>query len=113
MTAHTDGLHHFHARKRIHQLHEDYPHPNKAKRFMDKAIYVVGIIGPLMTIPQLAKIWIEKNASGVSAASWTAYTVCAIFWLIYGFMHREKPIIITYAVWLLLDAAIIVGVALY
>lgn len=27
------------------------------KKFMDKAIYFVGISGPVMTIPQVYKIW--------------------------------------------------------
>jgi len=55
------GLHHYHKRKR-----EKFPVSHKWKRFMDKAIYGVGIFGPLMTLPQIGKIWIEKNASGVS-----------------------------------------------
>jgi len=75
---------------------EPYPHPNKWKRLMDKLIYFAGVLGPIMTIPQLSKIWVEKNASGVSALSWGAYGVGACFWIIYGFMHKEKPIIITY-----------------
>jgi len=47
----TEGLHHFHRRKRIYQKHEPYPHPDKWKRFMDHAIYCVGVFGPIMTIP--------------------------------------------------------------
>ena len=64
------GLHHFYKRKRIYQKLEPYPHPNKWKRLMDKLIYAVGIFGPVMTIPQLTKIWLDKNAAGVSAISW-------------------------------------------
>ncbi len=65
MTKHTSGLHHFHARKRIHKRHEPYPHPDRLKKFMDKAIYFIGAFGPIMAIPQLVKIWVEKNAAGV------------------------------------------------
>jgi len=113
MVNHTEGLHHFHIRKRIHQKHETYPHPNEFKRFMDRAIYIIGIIGPIMTIPQLMKIWVEKNASGVSAISWGAYLFTAIFWLIYGIQHKEKPIIFTYGIWIILEALIVVGTIMY
>ncbi len=113
MAFNSKGLHHFHQRKRVHQKKESYPPPNKWKRFLDKSIYIVGIAGPLMTLPQLFKIWIEKNAAGVSAASWIAYLVCAIFWVIYGVAHKEKPIIFTYATWIFLEILIVIGVFLY
>lgn len=80
---------------------------------MDRAIYGVGIFGPIMTIPQLTKIWVEKNAAGVSAISWSAYLLTAIFWLIYGIMHEEKPIIFTYSIWILMEAAIVLGTLIY
>ncbi|MBW2978357.1 hypothetical protein KY331_05930 [Candidatus Woesearchaeota archaeon] len=113
MADHTEGLHHFHVRKRIHKKHEKYPHPDKFKRFMDKAIYAGGVIGPIMTIPQLTKIWIDKNASGVSAISWFTYLITAVFWVIYGIQHKEKPIIYTYGVWIILDAFIVIGTIMY
>ncbi|MBN2330617.1 MAG: hypothetical protein JXC85_02280 [Candidatus Aenigmarchaeota archaeon] len=103
------GLHHFHKRKRIYQYHEPYPHPNKLKNAMDKLIYVVGIAGPVMAIPQLLKIWVEKNVSGVSGITWFAFLIIAIFWMMYGILHREKPIILTYAAWLIMDILIITG----
>ena len=113
MTGHTDGLHHFHTRKRIHQDHEPYPHPHKWKKLMDKAIYVVGIFGPIMTIPQIYKIWFQQNASGVSAISWSAYLLASVFWLMYGIMHKEKPIIFTYSIWILLDIFVVIGAIIY
>ena len=91
----TRGLHHFHKRKRIYEFGEQYPHPNKWKRFVDRVIYPVSIFGPIMTLPQIMQIWVNKNASGVSSVSWAAYLVTAIFWLVYGVIHKEKPIILT------------------
>lgn len=113
MPDHTKGLHHHHIRKRIHHKYEEYPHPHKFKRFIDRAIYVVGIVGPLMTIPQIVKIWVYQNASGVSLASWIAFSITSSFWLMYGIVHKEKPIIITYALWVLLKISIVIGILLY
>lgn len=107
------GLHHFHRRKRIYQKHEPYPHPDKFKRFIDKSIYFVALFGIVMTLPQITKIWVEKNAAGVSAASWTAYTITAMFWLIYGVAHKEKPIIVTNSLWIVLEVLIVVGALIY
>ena len=113
MTSPAEGLHHHHVRKRIYQKHEPYPHPVKWKRFIDRVIYLVGLVGPIMTIPQLTKIWIEKNASGVSAVSWAAYMLVAIFWIIYGIAHKEKPIILFSSVWIVLEFFIVLGTLMY
>lgn len=107
------GLHHFHGRKRAYVKGEPYPHPNKWKRFMDHAVYVVGVLGPIMTIPQLTRIWVEKNAAGVSITTWGAYLIGANFWLAYGVMHKEKPIIFTYVLWIFMYIAIVTGIVLY
>jgi len=107
------GLHHFHKRKRIYQKHEPYPHPSKLKRFIDKSIYVIAVFGMVMTIPQITKIWVEKNAAGVSAISWGAYMVGATFWLTYGIVHKEKPIIFTNSIWIFLEILVVVGTLIY
>ncbi len=108
-----DGFHHFHKRKRISLKHEIYPSPNKLKRLVDGLIYLGGVLGPLLTIPQLTEIWFSKNASGVSIVSWGAYFIGAIFWLFYGLVHKEKPIIFTYGIWAILDLFIVIGVVIY
>lgn len=107
------ALHHFHLRKRIHLENQPYPHPDKWKNFLDRIIYVVGISGPIMTIPQLYKIWIEQNANGVSFISWTSYLVTSIFWLMYGLTHKEKPIIVTNICWVIINTLIIIGIIFY
>lgn len=108
-----EGLHHFHKRKRIYQKYESYPHPNKLKRFVDKAVYFIVSFGIIMTLPQIIKIWVEKNASGVSSISWAAYTISSIFWLAYGIIHKEKPIIFSYSIWVLLNAFVCIGALIY
>ena len=74
---------------------------------MDRAIYVVSIFGPIMTLPQLFKIWTLKSAIGISITSWIAFLVVAIFWLIYGMMHNEKPIIFSSILWTIAQVAVV------
>lgn len=83
------------------------------RKFFDKFIYVIGIGGPSMTIPQVIKIWSEKNAGGISLIAWFGYTFFSILWLIYGILHHEKPIIVTNVTIIILNALVIAGTLLY
>jgi len=113
MPAQSSGLHHFHKRKRVYEKLEPYPHPDKIKRFVDKTILFVGVAGPIMTLPQLFKIWVEKQASGISVVSFSAYLFVAAFWVFYGFLHKEKPIIITHSIWFFMHLSIVIGALIY
>ena len=113
MPTHSVGLHHLHVRKRIHEKYEIYPHPEKWKRLVDELAYAAGIFGVVMTIPQVWKIFAEKNAAGVSAVSWAAYTINSVFWLAYGIIHKEKPIIFANLLFIFLNALVVVGALLY
>jgi len=76
MVNQTKGLYHQPIRKTIYQKHEE--HPDRLKRFYDKFIYFVVIIAPIANIPQLLKVWIEKDASGVSSLSWFLFSGISI-----------------------------------
>lgn len=111
MSEHTHP--HFHFRKRIYQKHEKYPHPDRFKRNFDKFILFAGTIGPLMAIPQLYKIYSSQDASGISFISFTAYAFFNVMWVIYGVLHKEKPIIIVYILWFIMNTSVATGVLLY
>lgn len=106
-------LHHLHQRKRIHIKHEQYPHPNKYKALLDRVIFVVGVFGPIMTLPQVWEIWVGHEAAGVSLISWSAYLFCACIWLLYGLVHKEKPIIVSNVLGVILNITVVLGVILY
>ena len=107
------AIHHMHKRKRFYEKLEPFPHPKKWMRWFDNFLLVIAIIGPLMNLPQIYDIFINKNASGVSLTTWTMHTVFAVPWLIYGIFHRDKPIIVAYTLWIILNATIAVGTFIY
>lgn len=109
----SSGLHHISKRKRIYQRFEEYPHSKKFVRFLDNLLVIVAIIGPLLALPQVLKIFLLKNATGVSLVSWSSWLVLGIMWLIYGFVHKEKPIIIAYILWTIMHSLVVIGVLLY
>src|SRR3989339_1582126 len=102
------GLQHFHLRKRIHKKHEAYPHPQKGKRMLDKIITPIVLLGPLVFLPQVIKVWVEKDASSLSPFTWIAITIIGIVWFIYGVVHKEPPIILAYTGYTILNTLMVI-----
>jgi uncharacterized protein with PQ loop repeat len=85
----------------------------RRERIMDALVYAVSLLGPLFTLDQAAKIWVEHNAQGVSALTWGFYTVSACVWLAYGIVHRQKVIIFANVLWVVINSVIALGIVLY
>lgn len=76
-------------------------------------MYIVGIVGPLVSIPQLIEVYGRHNVQGISVSTWIGYTVLTALWLFYGIVHRERPIITTQCLWLMVNVAVVIGAILY
>ena len=109
----SDIIHHQHKRKRVHLHKQEYPHPHKFKRFMDHAIYVLGVVGPVMGSLQAYKIFAEQTAAGIALPTYAFNVFANIFWLIYGVIHKEKPIVLMYALWFIVNVLIVTGTIIY
>lgn len=88
-------------------------HATKWQKIMDKLIYVVALIWPILTIPQVWMVWVEKNSAWLSLFTWTAYVVSPTLWLIYGIVHKEKAIIFSNILWIIVDMAVLVWAIIY
>lgn len=113
MVQEHSGMHHFHKRKRVHEKLEPFPHPNKWKNLLDRLVYLVGFLALILTVPQVTKIWFEQTAAGVSVIAWTGYFFAAVFWTIYGVVHKEKPLIIIFGGHVILNLLIVLGTLIY
>ena len=105
--------HHLHLRKRVYSLAEPYPAKTSFKRILDKVVYLVGIVGPIMTIPQIWVIFVGRDATGVAPISWLTWALLDIPWILYGIAHRERPIVMTYTLWLICNVLVFIGAVLY
>ena len=85
----------------------------KLKSMFDKFIAVVGLVGPIMTIPQIINIWGYQQVEGLALASWGTYVMSATFWLIYGVIHQEKAIICVNIAWLMAHVSVVTGIIVY
>ena len=70
-------------------------------------------MAPIMNIPQVLKIWMEKDASGVSMLSWASFSVISVMWFIYGMLHKERPVMIMNFALVFMQLSIVLGVYLY
>ncbi len=107
------AIHHIHQRQRIHVRHEPFPHPHPWVRALDRLLLLIAVVAPLVNIPQIVAILSARNAAGVSLLSWSLYTLLCLPWLLYGIVHRTKPIVISYSLWLLTDIGVLAAAVWY
>ena len=111
------STHHINARKRnakeTKKEMAPYPHPSRWGRFLDNLLVAIAIVGPAATIPQIISIFSSHSAGEVSLFSWLVYTILDVPWIVYGFVHKEVPIITAYTLWFLVNGAVVVGVLIY
>ena len=100
------GLHH-------HSIIRKRTNKSDFAKFIDKTVLLTAFLAPLIEIPQLLEIYINKSSANVSLLTWSFFVLFGIPWLIYGIIHKEKPIIVLYALWILIDSLIVVGILIY
>ena len=87
---------------------------NKHKsKVLDRLTYVTGVLLPLATIPQAYSVLVNKSTEGVSLITWSFYLVSSLLFAIYGIVHKERLLMITYIPFVLIEVAIVIGLLLY
>jgi uncharacterized protein with PQ loop repeat len=86
--------------------------PSKAS-FLERILRTLSVFTMLMTVPQVLAIWVRRDAHNVSLLSWGAYLLSACLWFVYGIRKHDKTIYLACIGWILLDAAIVIGVVIY
>lgn len=81
----------------------------KDNRALEQAMLFVAIIEPLMTIPQIVELYSHPGQGNISVTTWVLYMAASSMWLIYGLYHRNKPLIFTGILWVVMDIMVIVG----
>jgi uncharacterized protein with PQ loop repeat len=80
---------------------------------LEKVLRGLSVFTMLMTVPQVLTIWVGRDAGGVSLVSWLSYLLAACLWFVYGLQKRDKTIYLACVGWVVLDAAVVVGVIIY
>jgi len=83
------------------------------KRALDRAMYFVAVITPLVLLPQVLQVFTTKDAGGLSLQTWFLLGCINILWMLYGLVHREPPIYIANFLVGILNFAVVYGIFLY
>jgi len=70
--------------------------------------YFAGFLTTISFLPQVVKTWKSRSASDLSWGMFSVFSVGVMFWLIYGFLIQEPPIILWNSVTLALVLSILV-----
>lgn len=99
---------HHHVRLKLKRLTH-----RQQKKLIRRSVLAIAIIEPAMTIPQIYEIWINHQAEGISELTWGLYIIAAIIWLLYGLQLKDKPLIISSMLWVVMEVAVTAGTIIY
>jgi uncharacterized protein with PQ loop repeat len=78
-------------------------------KYFEKFMLVFATVEPIATIPQIVEIWRYNNTQGVSLLTWFFYTLTSCIWLAYGITRKDKPLILSGALWVLSQGLVVAG----
>lgn len=85
----------------------------KQKKEILEVAFIVAVIQPLTVLPQIIHIFTQRSARDVSLVTWVLLLIFNAVNLVYATVFKIKPIIINNAVWVVIDAMVVAGVAIY
>jgi uncharacterized protein with PQ loop repeat len=75
--------------------------------------YIDSFFSMFFTLDQARVIWTTHDAHSVSLITWGFYIVSSIVWLMYGYVHEDRVLIITSYGWFFVNGLVVVGIILY
>lgn len=76
-------------------------------------MFAIAIFGPASALPQVHQTLTTKDVSGMSLFTWGLWAILTVVWLIYGIIHKEKPLIISQGIYLVLNLVVVAAIILY
>lgn len=80
---------------------------------LEKLIFGLGMVNPLTAIPQLYQIWGLNAVGGLSLVTVGAALVMSVLWTAYGAMTRQTVVWATSVLWVGMNTATVLGVAVH
>ena len=70
--------------------------------------FFAGFLTTISFLPQVVKTWKTRSDSDLSLGMFSVFSVGVLFWLVYGFLMQEPPMILWNSVTLIFVLAILV-----
>jgi MtN3 and saliva related transmembrane protein len=74
---------------------------------------VAGICVTIAVIPQIIKVWKSKKVKNVSLTMFSTLMLGIFLWVVYGFLKKDYPIMITNSISLFLNLLMIYFISKY
>jgi MtN3 and saliva related transmembrane protein len=80
-------------------------------------VAICGLIGGTLTtlsfLPQVIQVWKTRSTKDISLIMFVLFTIGVLFWLVYGVLIEEWPVIIANGMTLIFACIILVFKAIY
>lgn len=88
---------------------------DRTLRYFEPFMLIMGVVGPLATLPQLVKVYFthSQHADGLSSTMWIAYAILAVLWTIYGLVHKSPPIWTGNMLNVIFDTLMVIGIRIH
>src|SRR5215469_4445375 len=83
------------------------------RKVIKRSIFIIAIIQPLSTVPQVVAVYSRHNASSISIISWILYVIFDLCWLWYGIDEKQKAIIVSAVTFSILETLVVIGALMY
>lgn len=68
---------------------------------------------PILTLPQAYSVLVDRQTAGVSLITWSFYLLSSTLFAVFGVIHKEKLLMVTYIPFVIVELAIVVGLLLF
>jgi uncharacterized protein with PQ loop repeat len=86
---------------------------SRLSREFDIATYMFGVLMPIFTLPQAYTAVVLQEVEGLSLVTWSFYLVSAVVFAIFGIIHKEKLLMLTYIPLALVEIAVVAAIFSY
>ncbi|MDP2183155.1 MAG: PQ-loop repeat-containing protein [Actinomycetota bacterium] len=80
---------------------------------VEQAVFGFGFLNPMLALPQIYNIFALKHVAGLSLITIAAALVMSLLWVAYGALSKQLVVWATSAVWVILNGATLIGVAMF
>ena len=96
-----------------HKHHVKKVHKTAKKEPFDYVVYFFTIATPLFELPQAYTIYTHGSAQDVSLLTWSFFLLDNVVWIVYALKRKVIPLLVSTALYLLVEAIIVVGIILH
>jgi len=82
----------------------------KGMHALDKIIFPIALVSPIMTVPQVLQVWQDHKTAGLAITTWIGFAFASTFWTLYGVAHKDKAITYSSGIVVVLDILIVIGI---